>query len=71
MRCDRCGKASDIHILSMFNLQELCPDCKDAEKLRPDYAVAVAADEAAIKRGDYNFKGIGWTPSKPREENTK
>ena len=35
------------------------------------YAVAVAADEAAIKRGDYNFKGIGWTPSKPREENTK
>jgi hypothetical protein len=64
MRCDRCGRASDIHILSMFNLDELCPECKDAEKRHPDYALAVAADEAAIRAGNFNFAGIGWTPER-------
>ena len=51
MRCDRCGKESDIHILSMFSADELCIDCKEAEKLRPDYKDAVAADENAIRGG--------------------
>ena len=59
MRCDRCGKESDIHILSMFSADELCIDCKEAEKLRPDYKDAVAADENAIRGGDMNFPGIG------------
>ena len=64
MRCNRCGKETTVTIMSMFNRDSLCMDCKEAEKLRPDYALAVAVDEAAIRRGDYNFKGIGWTPER-------
>jgi len=40
-------------------MDEICLDCKKQEKLRPDYADAVAADEEAIREGNYNFKGIG------------
>lgn len=59
MTCDRCGKETNAHIMSMFNTEEICLACKDAEKLRPDYKAAVAADEAAIRAGDMNFPGIG------------
>jgi ribosomal protein L37E len=62
MKCDRCGKETNVHIMSFFNEDDICLDCKEAEKQRPDYKDAVAEDEAAIKRGDYNFKGIGWKP---------
>jgi hypothetical protein len=45
--------------MSMFNSDEICMECKAAEKLRPDYKAAVEADEAAIRGGNYNFRGIG------------
>lgn len=59
MNCQRCSKPTDVTIMSMFNTDEICLDCKDAEKQDPRYAEAVAADEAAIKSGNFNFKGIG------------
>jgi hypothetical protein len=59
MTCDRCGKETNVHIMSMFNSDEICMECKAAEKLRPDYKAAVEADEAAIRGGNYNFRGIG------------
>lgn len=59
-RCERCYKETTITIMSMFNTQTICMDCKDREKKRPDYKDAQAADEAAIRRGNYNFGGIGW-----------
>lgn len=65
MNCDRCGKPTNVHIMSMFNTDELCLDCKEAEKQRPDYKDAVAADEAAIRQGNYKFKGIGLERKKP------
>jgi hypothetical protein len=34
-------------------------DCKAAEKMRPDYNYAVETDSQAIRRGDYNFPGMG------------
>jgi hypothetical protein len=43
----------------MFNQDVICMGCKDSEKKHPKYADAVAADETAIRGGDYNFKGIG------------
>jgi hypothetical protein len=43
----------------MFNTEDLCLDCKDRERLDPRYPEAVAADEAAMRAGNYNFKGIG------------
>jgi hypothetical protein len=46
----------------MFNLQEICLDCKDKEKKHPKYSEAVKADEDAFNRGNYNFVGIGLPP---------
>ena len=57
--CDRCGKPLTVRIMSMYNEDVICPECKDAETKRPDYASAVAAEHAEVKKGNYNFKGIG------------
>ena len=59
-RCDRCGGTLDGgRIMSMFNEQVICMACKEKERQRPDYHDAVEADNAAIRRGDRNFPGIG------------
>jgi hypothetical protein len=58
MICPRCGEKTNVHIMSMYNTQEICMKCKDAEEKRPDYAKAREADEVAIRSG--NFKGIGF-----------
>jgi hypothetical protein len=60
MVCDRCYKETNVHIMSMFNTDEICLDCKRAEEQRPDYKDAVAADVSAIRSGNFNFKGIGY-----------
>ncbi len=57
--CDRCGAACLSTIMSMFNTDVICGACRDAERARPDYAAARAADEAAIRDGNFNFPGIG------------
>lgn len=57
--CQRCGKETNITIMSMFNTQTICMDCSDSERKRPDFEDARKADEAAIKSGNFNFKGIG------------
>lgn len=59
MMCPRCGKETRTSIMSMFNTQTICMDCKDLEEKDPRYKEARAADEAAIRRGDFNFPGIG------------
>jgi len=58
-RCDRCGTKTNTTIMSMFNTQTLCMDCKDAEEKDPSYKAAREADEAAIRGGNFNFPGIG------------
>jgi hypothetical protein len=45
--------------MSMFNTQTICMECKEAEKKDPRYQEARAADEAAIRGGNFNFPGIG------------
>jgi hypothetical protein len=62
--CDRCGKQALSTIMSMFNRDLLCKHCKQAERQHPDYEAACAADEAAIRQGNYNFPGIGWRDNK-------
>ena len=59
MICGRCGKESRVSIMSMFNSVEICMDCKEKEQQHPKYPDAVAADMEAIRRGNYNFRGIG------------
>ncbi len=59
MKCDRCKRETDAHIMSMFNTDTLCFDCKDAEERDPRYDEALRAEEEACRRGDFNFPGIG------------
>ena len=57
--CHRCGAKSNVHIMSMYNEQLICMDCKDKETKRDDYDKAVEADHEQIRQGNYNFKGVG------------
>ena len=58
-KCDRCGK--DLRcgsIMSMFNRDIICGDCKDEERSHPDYKKAQDAELAEVQKGNYNFEGI-------------
>jgi len=61
-RCDRCHKEAHITTMSFFNTQTICMECEEAERQNPRYKEAREKEEAAVKRGDYNFPGIGWRP---------
>lgn len=65
MTCDRCGKETGASIMSMFNTQVICLECKDAERKRPDYQQAREAELAAVRAGHLNYPGIGLSP-RPR-----
>ena len=59
--CDRCGnKLTVARILSDFNTDCLCLDCKDKEKLNPAYEIAKAIEVNQGKNGNFNFEGIGY-----------
>jgi len=58
--CDRCHKETTSWTMSMFNEQEICMDCKDKERARPDYKQAQEAERAQVQQGNYNYKGIGY-----------
>ena len=62
--CDRCAKEVRVTIMSMFNTDIICRECKQKERQHPDYQKAVDADVAACKSGNYNFEGIGYDESK-------
>ena len=58
--CDRCFQPTHgVTTTSMFNTEQICMPCKDKERNHPDYFVAEQADLDAIKRGDFNYQGIG------------
>lgn len=60
--CQRCGKKSSVMMMSMFSTQMCCMDCIDRERKSPRYEEARKADEAAIRSGDFNYRGIGGQP---------
>jgi hypothetical protein len=45
--------------MSVFNEQMICLGCIATEQAHPRFDEAVAAEEAAVRRGDFNFPGIG------------
>lgn len=57
--CDRCRATGRPMIMSKFNTDWICTDCKQDEKLAPGYAVADGAEFQACKRGERNFPGVG------------
>lgn len=61
--CQRCGKSSDIHTMSMFDVALICLPCVELERTHPDYPRACDAESDALKKGDTNFKGIGYPNS--------
>lgn len=58
-KCDRCGKPTAVRIMSMFNTDMICMDCKDKEKKHPRYFEAELADRNASRQGNRHFEGIG------------
>ena len=57
--CDRCGGSLDGgRIMSMFNKDCICLDCKQKETQDKDYRKALDADIAEIKKGNYSYEGI-------------
>jgi len=59
-KCDRChGPLDGGRILSMYNDHDvLCMKCKEAERQLPNYRDAVEADNAEIRKGNFNYRGI-------------
>jgi hypothetical protein len=64
MECKRCNKEINTWTLSMFNTDEICIDCKHEEMKLPEYEEAVRAELEEVKKGNYNFKGIGYPVKK-------
>lgn len=59
--CDRCGGSlKGGRTMSMFDTSTICLACKQKERQKPDYPKTLEADHAEIRKGNYNFKGIGW-----------
>jgi hypothetical protein len=57
--CDRCGGSlSEGRILSMFNTDCICMNCKTKERAHNDYSQAVEREREALQRGNRNYKGI-------------
>lgn len=77
MKCDRCGVSKGVFVLSWFNLDNLCLDCREDETHAPNYPQARQAElehaQAGVKAlqegaGEeawkplLNFTGIGLAP---------
>jgi hypothetical protein len=56
--CVRCHTNKPC-IMSRFNVDWICGECETKEKAHPEYPRAAAAELAAVKRGEYNYPGIG------------
>jgi len=58
-RCDRCHKElKDGRIMSMFNTDCICMECWQKEMKDEDYKEAVEAENAEIRKGNFNYEGI-------------
>jgi len=66
--CDRCGKPlTGGRIMSMFNTDCICMECSKQERKRSDFENARKTDEEQIRKGNYNFKGIGLSKNTNRK----
>lgn len=63
MKCERCEAESLATMMSKFNTETICIDCKDREREHPQYAEADRAEMVAVRSGNMNFPGIGCPPS--------
>ncbi len=61
--CDRCHKATTVTIMSRFNTDTICMSCEEDECQAPGYVEACRAETDAVRSGDYNFRGVGLSPT--------
>jgi hypothetical protein len=65
VKCDRCGREGVSLTGSWFNTEMICcgdaDSCAAKEKAHPQFAEAKRVEEEAVKRGDMNFPGIGYS----------
>jgi len=57
--CARCGESPGSYTCSYFNVQWICSVCSEKERQHPLYSKAVEADNDAVRKGNYWYKGIG------------
>ena len=58
-KCERCRLKVESVTMSRFNIQMICPKCETKEKAHPMYKEAKEREFEEVKRGNYNFAGIG------------
>ena len=58
-RCQRCKEDSQTYKMSFFNTDWLCEGCETKERQHPMYLKAKEEELKAVKKGDYNYPGIG------------
>lgn len=61
-QCERCGDAVAAYTGSYFNLETICLPCRALEEAHPSFPAAQRAETAAVRRGDYNYPGVGLPP---------
>ena len=59
-RCQRCGRESTSFTGSWFSGELICLSCSEIEEAHPDFDFAHDTETEAVRRGDYNFEGVGW-----------
>jgi hypothetical protein len=59
MECNRCYTETNTHTMSMFNIEDICMDCKKKEREHPHYEKARQTEADQVRQGNYNFQGIG------------
>lgn len=57
--CERCHKPTNVTIMSFFNEDMICMDCKKKEEAHPKYKEAHDEEVRQVRAGNYNFKGTG------------
>jgi hypothetical protein len=53
--------------MSMFDVALICMMCWEAEQAHPRYEHARTVETEAVKKGDLNFKGIGFPSGKMKK----
>ena len=59
--CDRCGSSLEKgRIMSMFNEDCICLECKNKERDLEEYRSAQEKEVEQIRKGNLNYKGVGY-----------
>lgn len=59
LKCDRCGKKSNMLRMSFFNEEECCENCLLIEQLHDEYKAAKQKEHEECLKGNYNYEGVG------------